>query len=55
VFRHQAEFGEAELADQVARHGAALRVIDPGGDARLLSCSRCGARDATFVISGSKE
>jgi hypothetical protein len=49
--QHKVEFGEAEIADQAARHGATLSVIDW---AKRLRCSACGNGDADFVVSGYK-
>jgi hypothetical protein len=44
---HQAE---PNIADQVARYGADLVVIDW---AKRLRCSACGGSEVDFVVSGA--
>jgi len=48
VCQHRFEPDTAELAEQ---HGAATTVISW---ATRLRCSQCGARDADYVVSGTK-
>jgi hypothetical protein len=38
-----------DLAEQVARHGADLSLIDW---AKRLVCSKCGGREVDFVVAG---
>jgi hypothetical protein len=42
---------EPDIDQLVAHHGATMTVIDW---AARLACSTCGARDADFVVTGSR-
>ena len=42
---------EPAVAELVERHGAGLTVIDW---AARLRCSRCGGREADFVVTGAR-
>jgi hypothetical protein len=42
---------EPDVAVLVAHNGATMTVIDW---AARLTCSRCGARDADFVVTGTR-
>ena len=42
---------EPEVSEQVAHHGSTMTVIDWA--ARLV-CSRCGTREADFVVTGAR-
>jgi hypothetical protein len=42
---------EPDVAEQVAHHGSTMAVVDW---AVRLVCSRCGSRQADFVVSGAQ-
>ena len=42
---------ESDIATQVVQHGEGMTLLDW---ARLLRCTKCGAREADFVVTGER-